>query len=90
MAEILAELPDRYSPIWQLGVQWFPTSAHLLAAGGGGINITEYDGTNNSVVYSGPSEGNFVYPWPNGSRLVILTNFNDRNSPTNLYAINLK
>lgn len=89
MIDFLADLPNRYSPIWQLAVQWFPTSAHLLAAADG-ISITEYDGTNNSVVYSGPSQGDFVYPWPNGSRLAILTNFNDQNSPTNLYAINLK
>ena len=90
LADILEDLPNRYSPIWELGIQWFPTSAHLLAAGESGISITEYDGTNNSVVYSGPAEENFVYPWPNGSRLAILTNFNDQNSPTNLYAINLK
>ena len=90
LADILEDLPSRYSPIWELGIQWFPTSAHLLAAGESGISITEYDGTNNSVVYSGPAEENFVYPWPNGSRLAILTNFNDQNSPTNLYAINLK
>src|SRR3989338_2619343 len=54
LADILEDLPSRYSPIWELGIQWFPTSAHLLAAGESGISITEYDGTNNSVVYSGP------------------------------------
>lgn len=90
LPDLLADLPNRYSPIWQLGIQWFPTSAHLLTSGKDGISIVEYDGANNSVVYSGPSQDNFVYPWPNGSRLVILTNFNDQNSPTNLYAINLK
>ena len=81
-------LKNRYSPIWSQSVQWFPSSMHLIKINGG-VSIMEYDGTNNVTVYGGPSTNEFVYPWPNGSRLVILTSFNS-DTPANLYAINLR
>lgn len=89
MIQFLTLLRDRYSPIWKEEVQWFPTSAHLLKRGEQRISILEHDGANNITIYDGPFAESFVYPWPNGSRLVILTKLND-SSPANLYAIGLK
>lgn len=87
--QLLRMLSDRYSPIWKESVQWFPTSEHLLERRDQSIGIVEYDGTNDVTIYNGPFAESFVYPWPNGTRLIILTKLND-GSPTNLYSIGLK
>lgn len=87
--QFLNLLRDRYSPMWKEDLQWFPTSAHLLERQNESIGIMEYDGTNNVTIYDGPFNESFVYPWPNGNKLVILTKLND-SSPTNLYSIGLK
>ena len=70
---------------------WFPDNRHLVLIEEREIKMIEYDGTNKTTVYSGPFEGNFVYPWPDGSRLVILTSLNPQSGVgPNLYTINLK
>lgn len=70
-------------------LQWFSDSKHVMFADDGKIQIMEYEGTNNTTVYSGPFANKFIYPWPDGSRLIILTSFSP-DSPRNLYAIELK
>ncbi|MEA2056890.1 MAG: PEGA domain-containing protein [Patescibacteria group bacterium] len=70
-------------------LQWFSDSKHLLFIQDDNIQIMEYDGTNNTTLYSGPFAQKFIYPWPDGSRIIILTSFSP-NSPKNLYAIELK
>ncbi len=72
-------------------VAWFPTNKHLVLTGNGKIDVMEYDRTNWITVYSGPFSGDFLAPWPNGSRLVILTNLNPGASTLpNLYTVNLR
>lgn len=70
-------------------LQWFTDSKHLLFVQDGRIQIIEYDGTNNTTLYSGPFGDGFIYPWPNGTRLIMLTTFSP-DYPNNLYAIELK
>lgn len=70
-------------------MQWFPDSKHLLFVEDGKIKIMEYDGQNKTTVYSGPFANDFVYPWPDGSKLIITTSFSP-DSPDNLYVIDLK
>lgn len=80
-----------HSPLFSHGFQWFPNSFHIITNTPEGITITEYDNTNAVRIYSGPYEPGFVYPWPNGSRLIIQTNFNQGTMvPLNLYTIDLK
>lgn len=69
---------------------WFPDSRHLIIADVSKIEILEYDGTNKTTVYAGPFEDNFVAPWPDGSKLVILTNLANPNVTPNLYTVSLK
>jgi len=88
-AEITNNFKSYYSSLYSTGIQWFPDSKHLLYSDQNKIYIVEYDNTNNTVVYDGPFTDSFVYPWPDGSRLLILTSFS-ANSPMNLYAIELK
>lgn len=69
---------------------WLPDSAHLAYIKGSNINIEEYDGQNVTTVYAGPFVDNFLFPWPDGSSLVILTNLNIPDAPNNLYRISLR
>lgn len=70
---------------------WIPDNRHLVFVEEKQIKIIEYDGSNKTVVYSGPFEKDFVYPWPDGSRLVILTSLNAQGGVgPSLYTINLK
>lgn len=69
--------------------QWFADSKHVLYTNNNAVQIRGYDNTNDTTVYSGPFEGSFIYPWPDGSKLLVLTTFNPE-SPVNLYAIDLR
>ena len=72
-------------------IHWFPTSRHLLLTLQGKIDVMEYDRTNWITIYSGPFVDNFVAPWTNGSRIIVLTNLNgDATSLPNLYTVNLR
>lgn len=83
------ELPQPASPAAAL--HWFPTSRHLLFTLKGKIDVMEYDRTNWVTIYSGPFVDNFVAPWSNGSRIIILTNLNgDATTLPNLYTVNLR
>lgn len=75
----------------QAPVYWFPTNRHLVLTLPGKIDIMEYDRTNWVTVYSGPFVDGFIAPWPNGSRIIIMTNLNPgQSSFSNLYTVNLR
>ena len=89
----LQVLINRYLPLNVQPVQWYPDSRHLIMIENepSRIVIAEYDGTNRHTVYAGPFALNFAFPWPDGSRLLILASLNGgSNLPPNLYGINLK
>ena len=69
---------------------WHPDSLHLVFVKGSKINVIEYDGQNPITVYAGPFVDGFVFPWADGSSLVILTNLNIPDAPNNLYRISLR
>lgn len=70
---------------------WYPSSEHLVLVEKDKISIIEYDGTNKVTVFTGSFEDNFVFPWSNGSSLVILTSLNQESgTPPNLYALRLR
>lgn len=71
-------------------ISWFPTSRHLLLIEEGvSIGIIEYDGHNQTTIYSGPFEKTHVFPFPSGKQLLILTSLNS-NRPPDLYSISLE
>lgn len=70
--------------------RWFPDSTHLLYVHDKKINIVEDDGANMTTLYAGPFVDHYAYPWPDGSRIVILTNLNNTSVPPTLYTISLK
>lgn len=65
---------------------WLDTSRHYMTIEKNKIYITEYDGQNKTLVYSGPFEKNFVTTTPNGNRIFFLTTFSP-DVPLNLYAL---
>lgn len=88
--EVGSEKLEVRSSQGQLPLSWFPDSKHLIYVNDKKINIMEYDGTNSTTIYAGPFVDNYVFPWPNGSKIVILTNLNNENIEPNLYTIGLK
>lgn len=86
--EILERLQKQHLSLGTNLPQWLPTSQHLIFTEEGKISIAEYDGSNLTSVFAGSFLNGFVFPWPNSSKLIILTSLN---SPEpNLYAINLR
>lgn len=71
-------------------LRWFPDSKHLIYIHNNKIDILEYDGTNLTTIYAGPFVNGFVFPWPDGSKIVVLTNLGNPNILPNLYTIVLK
>ncbi len=70
---------------------WFPTSNHVVLAEDGKITIIDYDGTNRQIVFSGPYEAPYAIPFPNSTRLLILTKLGAGNGNLpNLYSLSLK
>lgn len=71
-------------------LQWFPDSEHLIFVENSKVEAIEYDGGNKTVVYAGPFVDSFAFPWPDGSKIVILTNLGNPDITPNLYTIGLK
>lgn len=70
---------------------WLPDSRHIVLVEEDKISIVEFDGANKAVIYAGNFEDNFVFAWPDSSRLVIISSFpTPTASEPNLYGINLK
>jgi len=70
-------------------ISWFPTSKHIFIVQKDKIIIKEYDGTNETVVWSGHFVNSFAFPFPAGNRILILTTLG-KNTPPNLYAVSLR
>lgn len=81
------KLPKALDYIWLPGGK----NGHIILVEKDQISIVEFEGTNKAIVYGGEFEENFVAPWPDGSKLVILTSLNKpAGTPPSLYTINLR
>lgn len=69
---------------------WFTDSRHIIYVKDKELHIIEYDSLNDTVVYAGPFIENYLFPWPDASRIVVLTNLGNSRIPPNLYTISLK
>lgn len=69
---------------------WFPDSSHLIYVHDRRIDLVEYDKTNDTTIYAGPFIDSDVFPWNDGTKVVMLTDFNNSNTQPNLYTIDLK
>lgn len=69
---------------------WFTDSKHIIYVKAKELHIIEYDGLNDTVVYAGPFIEGFLFPWPDATRIVVLTNLGNSRILPNLYTISLK
>lgn len=70
---------------------WLPDSRHVVLVESGEVSIVDFDGSNKAVIYAGNFLNDFVFAWPDSSRLVLMTTFpTPTASEPNLYGINLK
>lgn len=71
-------------------ISWFSDSEHLVFVYNKQVHMVEYDGSNDTVVYAGPFLNDYALPWPDGQRIVILTDLNNSTILPNLYTVSLK
>jgi Tol biopolymer transport system component len=88
--ESIPEACEQTIDTCRLPISWFADSNHLIYVHDKRIDIMEYDGTNQTTIYAGPFIDSYVFPWPNGDQLVILTDLNNPQITPNLYPIGLK
>lgn len=69
---------------------WFPDSTHLVYLHDKKIDVIEDDGSNITTLFAGPFIDHYVFPWPDGSKIVILTNLGNTSVSPTLYTIGLK
>lgn len=70
---------------------WLPDSRHIILIEKDNISLVDFDGTNKAVIFAGNFIDNFVFPWPDSSRLVIISSLpTPTASEPNLYGINLR
>ncbi len=89
-ARTAARFRAYHSPLYNpSNFQWYPNSKHLLYTTPDEIRIKEYDNANDTVLFAGPFQNRFVYPWPDGSKLVILTSLRP-DAGRSFYAVEIK
>lgn len=71
-------------------LSWYANSNQLIVTNQDGVNIVDYDDQNlTNITYVQP-QGGFVISNPDGSRLILLTNINQKADIFNLIAFDLK
>jgi len=75
---------------FQGAYSWFTNSTHIIYVKNKELHIIEFDGINDTIVYAGPFIENYVFPWPDSTKIVVLTNLGNTNISPNLYTISLK
>lgn len=90
--KILDSMPPHKSQdfINGLPLNWFTDSKHLIYVADKKITIMDYDGQNKTTVYAGPFMDGYVFSWPDGSKILILTDLGNPTISPNLYTIGLK
>ena len=85
------EQKGEYSLPQALAHIWLPDSRHIILIEKDNISLIDFDGTNKAVIFAGNFMDNFVFPWPDSSRLVIISSLpTPTASEPNLYGINLR
>jgi hypothetical protein len=70
-------------------INWIANSNNFIYIEDQKIQTTEYDNTNKQTLFAGNFNKNAVYPWLNGSKIIILiAPYN--NAQENFYSISIK
>ncbi len=78
-----------HSSLFLNTLQWFPDSRHLMYIEDNNIYLIEYDNTNRNKIPTWSFYENFIYPWPDGSKIIIISTPSEE-LPKNLYSVDLK
>lgn len=90
LVDSLDELCTVTEPTCTTPFTWFADSYHILYVHQKKIDIIEDDGSNLTTVYAGPFVNQYAFPWPDGSKIVIVTNLNNDDVAPTLYTIGLQ
>ena len=90
--KIQDSMPEHISKdfINEFPLTWFADSMHLIYVNDKKISIMEYDGQNKTTIYAGPFIDDYAFSWPDGSKILILTDLGNLAISPNLYTIGLK
>ncbi len=90
--KILDSMPPHKSQDFINGfpLNWFADSKHLIYVTEKKIIILDYDGENKTTIYAGPFVDDYVFSWPDRSKILILTDLGNPTISPNLYTIGLK
>ncbi len=69
---------------------WFTNNRNIIFVKDKALHMIDFDGANDVTVYAGPFIENYVFPWPDATRIVVLTNLGNNMITPNLYTISLK
>lgn len=83
-------IKNQLSPLSTQNLSWYPDSNHLIIRSDNGVNIMDYDGQNNVAITSGALKDKFAFASPDGNRLIILSNLNQKSTTFNLISLDLK
>lgn len=90
IVDTMNDLCPQDTPSCATPFTWLPDSDHLLYIHDKKIDLVEDDGANMTTIYAGPFVDHYVFPWPDGSKVVILTNLGNGNTLPTLYTITLQ
>lgn len=66
---------------------WIPNTNNLIYVQDKQLKVIDYDGTNQQTILNSNFDSKYVYPWPDGNKIVILSNLSSTN---NLYSLSIK
>ena len=87
--DALKQLKAQNDSRFTTNLSWYG-SRQLILSNADGVNIVDYDGLNTINITAATVKSNFIVPSPDGSKLVILTNINQKADTFNLISFDLK
>ncbi len=87
---LIQELKNQTNSLQTSNLSWYPDSDHLIITSPDKIDIVEYDGLNLTTIIETAIIESFSAPAPDGNRLIILTNLNQKPDQQNLISLDLK
>lgn len=87
---LIQELKNQTDPRQTTNLSWYPDSSHLVVTSKDKVDIVEYDGLNLTTIIETNILESFSTPSPDGNRLIILTNLNQKPDQQNLISLDLK
>jgi len=87
---LIQELKNQTDSLQTSNLSWYPDSNHLIITSSDKIDIVEYDGLNLTTIIETSIVESFSSPSPDGNRLIILTNLNQKPDQQNLISLDMK